>query len=515
MSEPRLYLQHLPERFATAVVAGLLAWWFTHTTVPFWWAALPCVALASAALSRRVWPTWLAWGAAIGELAILLALTSRSLRFEMVFASIALAIVFAGLTAAACALVTSRGFPRQTASLIVWLAVAAALTSQGSPWIAPAALAVLAAVGLLANRHEAPHGNGLRPLLPILVSLFLLVVITGVSPVGRSPAQGPLATFVQHALFPQAPAPQQPEQPEQPGQIPEGPQSSTSPVRYVAPMLQLWVLGLELAFMRWGLPLVLALMTLFFGLIVLLLLTRSPLSNILRMLRLPLLILGGAVAIVIMASGLQLPRGPALVKLQEQLNKIGDLARASQAAATGQALTEAIRAVPSWLQVVGVVFFTIVFVAIVAIVAFIFSTAAFETRFGFLLNIVDPRERKRVAASIRRMASLDESLLMANPREAVIALFYMGVASLQDLDLSLTRGETPEELVIRARERSEPVASFLDLLVAAFYRARYSDQDVQPQQAIACRDAYKGLVTAVKTEIESKRAFHSRVVTVK
>lgn len=275
------------------------------------------------------------------------------------------------------------------------------------------------------------------------------------------------------------------------------------------------MIELELAFMRWALPLVLALMTLFFGLIILLLLTRSPLSNILRMLRLPLLILGGAVAIVIMASGLQLPRGAALVRLQEQLKKIGDLARASQPAAVGQALTEAIRAVPSWLQVVGVVFFTIVFVAIVAIVAFIFSTAAFETRFGFLLNIADPRERKRVAASIRRMSSLDESLLAANPREAVIALFYMGIAALRDLELSLVRGETPEELVMRVRERSEPVASFLDLLVAAFYIARYSDQDVQSRQALACRDAYRSLVAAVKTEIEDKRSPHSRVVTIK
>jgi len=256
-------------------------------------------------------------------------------------------------------------------------------------------------------------------------------------------------------------------------------------------------------------------MTLFFGLIILLLLTRSPLSNILRMLRLPLLILGGAVAIVIMASGLQLPRGAALVRLQEQLKKIGDLARASQPAAVGQALTEAIRAVPSWLQVVGVVFFTIVFVAIVGIVAFIFSTAAFETRFGFLLNIADPRERKRVAASIRRMASLDEALLAANPREAVIALFYMGIATLRDLDLSLARGETPEELVMRVRERSEPVASFLDLLVTAFYLARYSDQDVEPRQALACRDAYRSLVSAVKTEIESKRSSHPRAVTIK
>jgi len=518
MGEIRLNLQHLPERFAAAAVAGVLAWWFTHTAVPFWWAALPCMALAFAMLARRIWPTWLAWGAANGELATLLALTFRSLRFEMVFSSIALMVVFAGLTAAACALVTSRSFPRQTASLIVWLAVAAALTGQGSPWIAPAGLAVLAAIGLLANRHEAPPGNGLRPLLPILVSLLLLVVIAGASPVSHSPAQGPLTTFVQHALFPETPAPQQPQQPQQPaqpGQVAEEPQSPGSPVRYVAPMLRLWMTGLQQAFVQWGSFLVLGLLTLVLGLIILLMLTRSPISHVLRMLRLPLLIFSGTILVLILASSWQLPRGSALVKLVEQLGEIANLARTQQPSATSQALTEAIRSVPSWLQIAGTIFFAIVFVAMVVIVALILSKAAFDSRFGFLLNITDPRERKRVATSIRRMASLDEALLIANPREAIIVLFYMGVAALQDLPLSLARGETPEELVIRARERSEPVAFFLDLLVTAFYRARYSDQDVQPQQAIACRDAYRSLATAVKTEIASKRASHSRVVTIK
>ena len=515
MDETRLNLQHLPERFATAAVAGALTWWFTHTAVPFWWAALPCVALALVVLSRHIWPTWLVWGAANGELAILLALTFRSLRFETIFASIALAIVFAGLTAATCALATSRGFPRQTASLIVWLAVAAALTGQGSPWIAPAGLAVLAAIGLLANRHEAPHGGGLRPLLPMLVSLVLLVVIAGGSPVGRSPFQGPLATFVQHALVPDAPAPPPPVPTQQPAPVTDRQQPSASPVRYVAPMLQLWLHGLEHTMLPWAVPLVLGLLTLVLGLIMLLLLTRSPISHVLRMLTLPLLILGGAVAVVVLVSGLQLPQGGALAKLYAQLDNIRQLARAQQPAATEQALREVTRAVPSWLQVVGAAVASVAAIGIVVIVALILSKAAFETRFEFLRSITDPRERKRVAASIRRMSSLDESLLVANPREAVIALFYMGIAALRDLDLSLTRGETPEELVMRVRERSQPVASFLDLLVTAFYLARYSYQDVQSWQALACRDAYRSLVSAVKTEIGSKRSPHPRVVTIK
>ena len=512
MNEPRLHLRDLPERFAVAAVAGALAWWFTRTAVPVWWGALPCVALAFATVSRRSWPIWLAWGSATGGLAALLALTLRSPRAEIVFASIALAIVFSGLTAVTCAVVTSHAFPRQTVSLIVWLAVAAALTNHGSPWIAPAALAVLAAAGLLADRQEVPHGDSFRPLLPLLISVFLLAVIVSALPVGHSPSQDPLATFVQHSLFPDAPAPHQPEPP---GAIPEGPPSSGSPVRYVAPMLRLWLYSLERTLLPLAIPLVLGLLTLVVGLIVLMLLTRSPISHVLRMLTPAILVLGGAVAAAVLASAWQLPRGPALTRLVEQLGRISELARARQPAVVDQALRQATLSVPVWLQILGVIVASVAAVAIVLLVVTILSRAAFETRFGFLRSIADSQERKRVAASIRRMASLDEALLIANPREAVIALFYMGVAALQDLPLSLARGETPEELVMRARERSEPVASSLGLLVTAFYRARYSNQDIDSQQAMASRDTYRSLVAAVKTATESKRPSQSLATTLK
>jgi len=44
---------------------------------------------------------------------------------------------------------------------------------------------------------------------------------------------------------------------------------------------------------------------------------------------------------------------------------------------------------------------------------------------------------------------------------------------------------------------------------------RYSLKDVQPQQALAARDAYRRLVAAVKAQIEGKRSPHPRVVTIK
>jgi hypothetical protein len=280
-------------------------------------------------------------------------------------------------------------------------------------------------------------------------------------------------------------------------------------------MLRLWLYSLERTLLPLAIPLVLGLLTLVVGLIVLMLLTRSPISHVLRVLTPAILVLGGAVAAAVLASAWQLPRGPALTRLVEQLGRISELARARQPAVVDQALRQATLSVPVWLQILGVIVASVAAVAIVLLVVTILSRAAFETRFGFLRSIADSQERKRVAASIRRMTSLDEALLIANPREAVIALFYMGVAALQDLPLSLARGETPKELVMRARERSEPVASSLGLLVTAFYRARYSNQDIDSQQAMASRDTYRSLVAAVKTAMESKRPSQSLATTLK
>ena len=66
---------------------------------------------------------------------------------------------------------------------------------------------------------------------------------------------------------------------------------SRNPVRYVAPMLQLWLNGLERTLLPWAMPLVLGLLTLVLGLIVLMLLTRSPISHVLRMLTPAMLVL--------------------------------------------------------------------------------------------------------------------------------------------------------------------------------------------------------------------------------
>jgi len=249
-------------------------------------------------------------------------------------------------------------------------------------------------------------------------------------------------------------------------------------VHYVAPLVWLWMDTLTRMLLPWAVPVILGLMTLLAGLIMLLLITRSTISHVLHMLARPLLILGGVVLAALLVSGLQLPRGPALMKLYEQLAATSELAKAQQPAAIGQALREVTRPVPSWLQLLGAIGASIATVGIMASVALILSKVIFDTRFGFLLNIPDPRERKRVAASIRRVASLDEASLAANPREAVVALFYMGVAALHDMGISLARGETPEELVLRTREHSEIVSSYLEILVGSFYAARYSNQDI-------------------------------------
>ena len=507
MGEQRISIDNIPERLAAALLSGMLAWEVTRTAVPFWFAVVPCAALVAALLSKRRTAGWLTWMLGTIGLALVLGVTLRSPNAEVVVSSILLAMISAALAAAAYVLVASSGFPRQTASLVVWLAIAAALTGgEQDGWIMPVMLAALAATGVVASRQRLHQERSLRPLIPIVLGLTILALIAGVPSVAHSPVQGPLATFVHNAFAPHTPVPSPPQEPS------PAPDSQATPgtlVHYAAPLLQLWIETLARLALPWAVPLVLGLLALLAGLIMLLLITRNSLSHVLRMLARPFLLLCGAVIAALAVSGLQLPRGPALAKLYDQLAAISGLAQAQQPAAISEAIREVTRAVPSWLQLLGAIFASVVALAILAIVVGILSKAVFDTRFGFLLNIPDARERKQIAASIRRLASLDESSLAANPREAVIALFYMGVAALQDLGLTLARGETPEELVSRTRERSELAASYLRLLAHGFYVARYSNQEVDLQQAIASRDAYKGLLATIKSALEAERAAHS------
>lgn len=499
-------LRSAPERFAVAIAGGALAWWFARIATA-WWATLPCAALAIVVLSGRRWAAWLVWGTATLGLVLLAMPNLLSPRPEVVVTSIVLVVLYSTLTAVTIALVTSPTFPRQTITLIVWLSVVSALVGRGSPWWTLAALAIIAAGGLLAARRDLPAPARVRRLLPLLTCLLLVVVVVGVLPVSRSPIQSALTTFIQHALFPdEKPLPSA----QQPAVEPDSPASSMTSVRYTAPMLQLWMRLLERTLVRWAFPLILGLVTLVVGIIVLLFLTRSRFSRVLRLLVVPIAIFGAAVALVVLTSTLQLPRGQALVELHEQLDQIRSLSRAQQATATAEALHEVIRSAPDSLQITGIVLASLAVLGIIATTAIILSRVAFDTRYGFLHSIADVNERKRVAAAIRRIASLDDSLLTSNPREAVIALFYMGVAAVQDLGLTLSRGETPEELVMRCRTQSEPVAAQLELLAATFYVARYSLRDVTPEQAIGCRDTYRRLVDTVKSGTEPGGSRHSQ-----
>ncbi|MEN6388522.1 MAG: hypothetical protein ABFD13_06495, partial [Candidatus Cryosericum sp.] len=277
MTSSRVSFQNVPERLAVAALSGLLAWWFSRTAVHFWWAVVPFAALTLGVVSRHIWVTWLTWGLATTGLTASLVVTLGSSRSEMAFASMALTIVFAALTAGTCALSTSREFPHHTTSLIVWLAIASVVTGEAETWTVPAALAVLAGIAVVASRQRSPDKASIHPLVPILAGLMLIALIAGASPVGHSPIQRPLAALIQDVLAPGTSVPA-PRREEIPATTPE--ESPGVTVHYVAPLVLLWMDTLTRVLLPWAVPLVLGLMTLLAGLIMLLLITRSTLSHV-------------------------------------------------------------------------------------------------------------------------------------------------------------------------------------------------------------------------------------------
>ncbi len=484
-------------RFGIALIAGGLAWWLTRSVVSWWWTLGPVLVVLAAVVTRRTWVAWCVWHAATIGSIIQLVLRLRTLaKFSSAaVVPIAMTCLFIILSAAICALVLSCEFPRQTTTLLICLAVMNSILHPEPAWIAVAGLALLTSVGILAAAtvRKRPLPETLSRVLPLLAVLIALALAATFLPVSRSPVQNQIAM-----LFQSSSSPGKPSSSGTGSKTSSTENSSKEPIvhsYYTTSILQLWFRVLERSLLPWAVPLVLGPLSIIIGMIVLSMLTHSSAGHILHMLILPLCILGGIVAAAILSSHLKLQNSATLLKLLQQWNSVWRLNHSQSL--VNQAIKELPQSLPRGLQIGEAIMATVATVAMIVIVSLVLVKTAFELRFSFLHSIADPHERRRVATAIRHIATLDDTVLLDNPREAVIALFYLGVAALQKIGLTLSRGETPAELTRRVQEHCNSAGDPFALLATNFYIARYSEQTVTPEAALSSRASYRELLAAV------------------
>ncbi len=125
---------------------------------------------------------------------------------------------------------------------------------------------------------------------------------------------------------------------------------------------------------------------------------------------------------------------------------------------------------------------------------------ALATKWNALEGIGGRRERIRIERTIRRIRGLGDDELLHDPRGTVIAIFYMAANALYPLNLAMERGETPTELARRSAVWYPDIAVLIERLARSYYVARYSTDDVSPEQVMACRATYQEILEILKEE---------------
>lgn len=123
----------------------------------------------------------------------------------------------------------------------------------------------------------------------------------------------------------------------------------------------------------------------------------------------------------------------------------------------------------------------------------------FEFRHEVLLSMLERNERKKVLRAVRRLASLDDGVLLEDPATSVTAMFAMAVEAVHALGPSLRRGETAHEYALRVSTDLPSCAVPIQELADLFGKARYSHDAVTERDVLTARSALQSLRTTVHT----------------
>lgn len=130
----------------------------------------------------------------------------------------------------------------------------------------------------------------------------------------------------------------------------------------------------------------------------------------------------------------------------------------------------------------------------------------FEFRHEVLLSMLERSERRKVVRAVRRLVSLDESLLMEDPVTSITALFAMGVEVIGTIGTRLRRGETASEFTQRVSVEAPLCAGATSQLAALFGKARYSRPSVTGEDVFVARTALQELRACVHSMRSETRA---------
>lgn len=480
-------------------IATILIFWIVRDTIPVWvMAPALLVILTTPWLQRHK----LTWESVIGVALLCIVATNNS-RLAMGYAAryrefffLLVSLLF--YTGVVYTRLKPAGTPVYLGN-VVWLAIFATLDVAGAG-VSIAMLSLLVLLGLLLAGTREDRPRFLQRIMPVAVLLILVTLLAVSLPTETGPFSASAARGLQDFLF--------------------GHPTAGSPAarRYTTSWWKLWPAAANNHIGSWlmrtaffeevrtlVLPFSLALLVVaaawfFLGAV----LQQGPRKSLQRLI--PSLIL------LVLASSILV----ALTSMESKALNVLMFGPASPWRENGTlflpttwqmflALRSEVRYFPADAIIAWQIIARNLAVLTIIFSGYICVRQAFATDWNHLEAIGRRRDRIQIERTIKRIKSLDDNELLRDPRGTVIAIFYMGANALYPLDLAMVRGETPTELTARVTEWYPDIARPVDVLGRLFYKARYSTDEISPEQVMLAKTTYQKLLELLQQETRNPR----------
>ncbi|MFZ2412698.1 MAG: DUF4129 domain-containing protein [Candidatus Cryosericum sp.] len=476
-------------RLIIANTACFLAFWIARLAVPWWFGAAALVLLNIALPHQNQKLFRLYHGLETCLIIIYLALTADRHTLQEFLAILLLTVLFELYFWFVGNLILAAESPAHFLRISI-IACCYAVLGNTDPLVAAIVLAIMLAASML-SAVTASDPRAARQLLPGFIILLVVFVAAVASPIVQAPTLPRAAVW----LLPGTPA-----------STPKPAGTGGLPVNLPALTLRrvmeehFWEL---FGFMY--LPLAVMIAVLIAAVIVSVSVLHNTWGKTMRVLIFPVAVVMTAVVFAIIYTG---------AKTGQIMNGIAQAGRVP-----GEDYNDIVRALresnilpprddemnATLETIVAAVYWLSASLLLVSIAASI-RDMVFEFRHEILLSMLDRSERKKVIRAVRRLVSLDESVLMEDPVTSITALFAMGVETVGTIGPRLRRGETADEFTQRVTVEVPTCSSPMNQLATLFGKARYSRPSVTGEDVLVAKTALQSLRSCVRSMRNEVRA---------
>lgn len=471
------------QRIARLVVANtscFLAYWIARLAVP-WWFGIAALIVLNVALSHHNQRLFrLYHGLQTCLLIVYLALTAGQHTLQEFIAILLLIVLFEAYLWLAGNLVLSAETPVHFLRLTV-IACFYAIFGNTDPLVSAVILVIMLASSMLAAVTSL-DSHAIKRLIPGLLILGVVFAVAVASPIMRAPTLPRAAVW----LVPGSPA-----------SIPKP--SASGDLTIDPPALTLRRVLQEHFWDLFGFiyaPLAIMIAILAAAFIISISVLHNTWGRTTRALMFPLALVVTALVFTIVYTGsktAQIMNGIAQANRlgADDFNDIVDMLKGQHI------LPDTENEVKATLETIAAAIYWIGASILLLSIAASIRDMVFEFRHEALLALLERSGHRKTVRTARRLASLDEHLLLQDLSTSITVLFALGVEAIARIGIHLRLAETATEFAQRVALEAPECSAALGNLADLFVRARYSPSSVTEADVLAAKSALQALKSNV------------------